>query len=490
MKYAVFSRLTLATTVALMIAGCSEQATTPTPPAGDVKPSLSLTDDAPTYVLLASGDSLSAGMIDQVAAAGGTIVSALDPIGVIIATSSDPEFASKAAAIPGIESVTQDMMVQWVQPPAVVEGEEVDLATVVDEQSHSVGGHETFRLAQWAPDAVSAPAAWNAGHQGAGARVAILDGGIHSTHVDLDGNLDVARSRSFVPGRPFNSDVGTFWHGTHVAGIVAAEANNIGTVGIAPKATIIGVKVLHGGGGTFSWVISGIVYAATPIAEGGGGAHIINMSLGATFSLAGSSDAQLIAALNRATTYATERGVTVIAAAGNDATDLDHTANTISVPAQSANVIAVSATGPMGWGLDATASLDRSASYTNLGQSAINFAGPGGDFVLPDPAGSMPCSKPRLPSGTITAACWVFDMVLAPSRGVGGSISTYTWSAGTSMASPAVAAVAALIVGKYGPLPPGELRTRIKNAADDLGKPGKDAYYGNGRVNGEKAVQP
>jgi subtilisin family serine protease len=485
MKSPAFPRLTFATAAALMIAGCSERVTPPTSVPGGI-PSLSVTDDATTYVLLASGDSLSPGMTDQVAAAGGTIVSALDSIGVIVATSSDPEFVSKAAAIPGIESVSPDMMVQWVQPSSVVEAGEVDPATVVDEQSHSVGGHETFRLAQWAPDAVSAPAAWNAGHQGAGARVAILDGGIRHSHLDLDGNLDVARSASFVPGQPFNNDVGTFWHGTHVAGIVAAEANDFGTVGIAPKATIIGVKVLHNGGGLFSWVINGIYYAATPIAEGGGGAHIINMSFGAQFPLAGSDAAQLIAALNRATTYATDRGVTVIAAAGNSATDLDHTANVISVPAQSANVVAVSATGPMGWGLDGTVSLDRPASYTNFGQSAIDFAGPGGDFVLP---GNAVCQKPRLPTGTVTQFCWVFDMVIAPCRGAPPSNSTYCWAAGTSMASPAVAAVAALIVGKYGPLPPGDLRTRLKNAADDLGKSGKDPYYGNGRVNAENAVQ-
>jgi lantibiotic leader peptide-processing serine protease len=487
MKYAAFARLTFAAAVALMMGGCSEHTPTPTSPVGDLKPSLSESGEQ-SYVLLASGDSLTPGMAEQVAAAGGAVVSALDPIGVIVATSSDPEFVSKAAAIPGIESVTPDMMVQWVQPPSVVEAEEVDLA-MVDEQSHGpsgVGAHESFRLAQWAPDAVKAPAAWNAGYEGAGARVAILDGGIHRTHVDLDGNVDVPRSRSFVPGQPFNNDVGTFWHGTHVAGIVAAEANNIGTVGIAPKATIIGVKVLHNGSGAFSWIINGIVYAATPIAEGGGGAHIINMSLGAQFSLDNSGEARLIAALNRATNYATERGVTVIAAAGNNATDLDHTSNTVFVPAQSSHVLAVSSTGPMGWGLDASVDVDRSSSFTNYGQSAINFAGPGGDFVLP---GNAVCQKPRLPTGTITQFCWVFDMVMAPVRGAGASTSTYSWAAGTSMASPAVAAVAALIVGKYGPLSPGELRAKLQQSADDLAKPGNDPYYGAGRVNGEEAVK-
>src|SRR5205814_8545787 len=103
----------------------------------------------------------------------------------------------------------------------------------------------------------------------------------------------------------------TFWHGTHVAGIVAAPANNRGTVGIAPGATIIGVKVLHCGSGLFSWVIQGIYYAATPIAEGGAGADVINMSLGAAFDRQGRGAAALAVALGKATTDGDQRGVTV-----------------------------------------------------------------------------------------------------------------------------------------------------------------------------------
>lgn len=80
-------------------------------------------------------------------------------------------------------------------------------------------------------------------------------------------------SASFVPGQPYFFDTGTFWHGTHVAAIIGAPANNIGTVGIAPRATLIAVKVLHNGSGAFSWVIQGIVHAATPRSQGGAGAY-------------------------------------------------------------------------------------------------------------------------------------------------------------------------------------------------------------------------
>jgi subtilisin family serine protease len=491
MKRTVFPRLTLATAAAIVIAGCSEPTMPPsTLRVPDASFNASASGETRTYVLIASSaNSLPAELVADVEKAGGSVVSALDKIGVAIATSADADFATKAAAISGVQKVAADTVVQWIEPLPYAEGETVDESDV-GEESHAVGGHETFRLVQWAPDAVSAPAAWATGAQGAGARVAILDGGIHSTHIDIAPRLDAAKSTSFARNSagaltPYNSDLGTFWHGTHVAGIVAAPANNIGTVGIAPQATIIGVKVLHGGSGAFSWVISGIYYAATPIAQGGAGANIINMSLGAFFPQAGPGAALLTVALGRATTYAYQQGVTVIAAAGNNAADLDHTANMVFVPAQSPNVISVSATGPMGWAVGST-DLDRPASYTNYGQSAIDLAATGGDFVLP---GNAVCQKPRLPTGTVTQFCWVFDLVMAPCRGGPTSNSTYCWAAGTSMASPTVAGVAALVVGQNPGMSPTDVRTRLEKSADDLGKPGNDDFYGAGRVNARRAVQ-
>jgi len=391
-------------------------------------------------------------------------------------------------------------------------------APVTVEPLASFGAGETFRRAQWVPDALSAPAAWDAGAMGAGARVAILDGGIRDTHLDIAPELDVARSRSFVPGptpgtfRPFNTDsalrrstmrcdsADTFWHATHVAGIVAAPGgpgnSNIGTVGIAPAATIISVKVLHCDSGAFSWILNGIVYAATPIAEGGAGADVINMSLGAAFQhqqydpitgkpLGASGAAHLARAIGKATTYAYQRGVTVVAALGNNGFDFDHTDDIMFLPAMAPHVIAVSATGPVDFAQGAT-NFDRPASYTNFGQSAVSFAAGGGDFVLP---GNAVCSLPRNPSGVILQFCWVFDMVMAPCRGSGASNGTYCWAAGTSMASPAVAGVAALIIGKFGRIGPAAVEQRLRQSADDLGKPGNDDFYGGGRVNALRAIQ-
>ena len=469
---------------ACALAACADPATAPSN--HSISWSGAVNGVPTSYILLGANSVLPASLASSVAAAGGTLTTSFTQIGVAVATSSDAAFGGRAAKIKGIVGVAEDNPVRWNDPNAGVASDTAGPANISPQPSN-VGDLETFRLVQWAPDAVHAPDAWAQGQLGAAARVAILDGGIYDAHIDIAPNLDVAHSTSFVPGFAFNDDVGTFWHGTHVAGIVAADDNGIGTVGIAPDATIIGVKVLHNGSGSFAAVINGIIYAATPIAQGGAGANIINMSLGALFNLQGVGAAQLTNALSRATTYATQRGVLVVASAGNSAVDLDHSGNVVSVPAQSANVTAVSATGPLGWAVPGnTFDLDRPASYTNYGSSAIHLAGPGGDFVLP---GNALCSKPRIGGGTVVAPCWVFDMVMAPCRGSGASISTYCWAAGTSMASPAVAGVAALIIGRFGPLTPAALRSKLQKTADDLGKPGNDPFYGGGRPNAGRAVQ-
>ncbi len=481
-------RLSLVTLAAapLLLAGCMADGAL-SPSALSVGSATRSIADGPTsYVIDFTGSSLPATLTADIAAAGGTVTSSMDAIGVAVATSSSADFPGRAARIAGVRTVSVDRVEQWVSPNENAGTEvEVDALDDASATAAAVGSTESFRKVQWNVDAVSAPGAWAAGQQGKGARVAVIDGAIYSRHLDIAPNLDVARSRSFVPGIAYNSDVGTFWHGTHVAGIIAAAANGLGTVGVAPQATIIGVKALHNGSGAWSWIINAIYYAATPIAQGGAGADIINMSLGGGFEKNGPELAALKNALNKATAFAHQQGVTVIAAAGNSATDLDHTNNLVFVPAQSTHVIAVSATAPVGFALGAV-NFDLPARYTNFGQSAINLAGPGGDSAYP---GTAFCVLPRIPSGGIGAPCWVFDLVMAPVRGSGTSIGTYAWAAGTSMASPAVAGVAALIVGKYGHLSPAELEARLRASADDLGKPGNDDFYGRGRVNALRAIQ-
>ena len=427
---------------------------------------LPLPDD-PVYSTLAGGESyvLTAGkwgksQNDAVAAAGGTVVWSHGKTGIAVVTSDNPDFAAAAQASGAVKSATLDFEVQWL-PDAPAQA--------------ITPGDETFFALQWNMQAMDAPAAWAAGCTGAGVRVAVLDGGIDSDHPDLDDNLDAACSASFVPGQPFNNDLGDFWHGTHVAGIVAAEDNGIGVIGTAPEATLIGVKVLHGGTGSFGGVIGGILYASDPAAFGLGGcarADIINMSLGAAVFKAGGAG-PLIGALNQAVNFAASQGVLVISAAGNNGVDVRDFPSLSFVPADSGSGLAVSATGPVGFALGAT-NFRRPASYSNFGSGFITVAGPGGDFVLP---GDDLCIV-----GPVLAPCWVFDMVVSTDFDNG-----YAFAAGTSMASPAAAGVAALIKGANPGLSLGALTSRLKNTADDEGPNGTDAFYGHGFVNAFRA---
>jgi subtilisin family serine protease len=476
-------RIVLSLAAALAIGACSDQQdSSPTAPAET--PSLALSKKSPSYVISFSAKEAGEirGVIER---AGGKVGFLSKRAGLATAESADPAFAGKLGTARGIRAVAVDTVVQWVDP-----NERVVQA--------SIGSNEPSFAAQWAPRSIHAEEAWDAGARGTGARVAVLDGGLNDTHVELNNSVDVARSRSFVSGALFNQDLpcgaaACFSHATHVAGIIAAEDDDDtefatrGVIGVAPGATIIGVKVLHGGSGSFGAVISGIVYAATPTDDPeapGGGAHIINMSLGATVPSAQDIKIRALKALlDQATTFAHDQGVLVVASAGNGdkkGRGIDHDLGQwFTLPAEADHVVAVSSLGPVGFALGAT-NFDRLASYSNFGRSYIDLSAPGGDFVLP---GTALCPF----AGFTTVPCWAFDMVLGPASL--GSNTGYSFVAGTSQAAPAVAGVAALVVSTKGAMDPDDLFAHLVNTADDRGAPGTDPAHGNGRVNAFQAVQ-
>ena len=428
--------------------------------------------EAGSYVLQAN--KWGAAQANAVAKAGGTVRFANGDAGIAVVDSNNPNFLSDMVASRTISSGAADMLVQFTDP----------VGDIAVPDAVSPADDRFYSGVQWAPQAISAPGAWAAGYDGAGVRVAVIDGGIYNAHPDLAGAINTSLSTSFATGTAngcvelYNCDTGTFWHGTHVAGIIGARDNNIGVVGIAPKAEIIGVKALHGGTGSFGAIISAIVYSATT-----GGADIINMSLGAAFPRNAEGAArELMSALNRAVNFATARGSLVVVSAGNSGLDLDANSNLIVTPAESGNAIAISATGPLGFALGAQ-DFSRPASYSNYGNSMVWMSGPGGDGALP---GNALCTLPTT-TAPVTTACWVFDMVLSTSRGTNAA-GGYSWAAGTSMAAPAVSAVAALIKQKYKNATPAQLKTKLAQSADDAGKKGQDNFHGHGFVNALRAV--
>jgi lantibiotic leader peptide-processing serine protease len=416
---------------------------------------------------------------------------------VAIAVARSADFYTKASSINGIESITPDLILKYTHEPETL-GEEVALEGALPSNGAGASGAAfDYRGAifdgwQWAPASINAPDAWDAGVTGEGVRVAVIDGGFHSAHLDLEPNFDVSSSKSTVPGIKYNQDVGTFWHGTHVAGIVAASG--YGIVGVAPKATIVGVKSLHNGSGAFEWILDGILYAAAPQSEGGAGAQIINMSLGATFDYRGNWHEkayrdyfrEMQKTYDRATRYANQIGVTIIASAGNGATNYDNAKELFKLPAQNQHVLSISSTGPTGWVLGNT-NFYQLAYYSDHGRSLVDFAAPGGNAGLAIVDGNFsPCTIIGT-TRTATQTCAVFDQVFSTVRGT--SNGNYNWSQGTSMAAPAAAGVVALMMqANGGKMTPAQVVSRLKQSSTDLGMPGNDEIYGHGFVNAARAI--
>ncbi len=256
--------------------------------------------------------------------------------------------------------------------------------------------------------------------------VAVIDTGVDLSHPDLAGVTVVSPRNETFNSTDVTDPIG---HGTHVAGTIFARTNNgTGIAGIAPNSALMPIKVLDGAGsGFFSDVLDGVDWARTH------GADVINLSLGSALT------AEQVALFQPTFSAARAAGILVVAAAGNSGNPL------MFYPAGLNGVVSVAA-------VDAT---DVEADFSTFNR-AVDLSAPGVETLSTVPIAGDPIGYERF--------------------------------SGTSMASPHVAGVAALVWAKRPVLGVAELEAVLRASATDLGAPGRDDHYGSGRIDAAAAL--
>lgn len=274
---------------------------------------------------------------------------------------------------------------------------------------------------QWGLSKIKSPFSWDINHGLASINIAIVDTGISASHADLGSKITKAANCTTGSGcvliSPAFDDNG---HGSHVAGIASSLTNNsTGISGTGYDTNLVSVKVLdNGGSGYYSWVANGIVWAAD------NGAKVINLSLGGT-----SSSTTLYNAVN----YAWNKGVVVVAAAGNS------NSSQRFYPAYYSNSIATAATDQN----------DKKASFSSYG-SWVDVAAPGVSILSTYNNGD------------------------------------YAYLSGTSMATPFVSGLSGLLFGANPAWTNSQVRNQIQSTSDIVS--GTGTYWTYGRINACKAL--
>jgi subtilisin family serine protease len=403
-----------------------------------------------------------------VRAAGGAVVNDLSAqVGVLLVESSQSSFADVLARSGLTDVVGKDFSWQGV-PDGGPEPAD-DPLEAIQWDMRQIRTDEAHDLQAGAPSV----------------DVGVLDTGIDGRHPDFlkDGssNVDCGRGRNSISFVPTGPGVGTpdpcvdnQFHGTHVAGTIAARANGIGIVGVAPDVTLVPVKVCDSTGFCYaSAVIDGVTYAGDQRFD------VINMSFfvddddfqeSTEFKCMDDPTQRAFRkAVERAMQYARGQGVTPVAALGNSDQDLAHPSDDPDTPQVEGNdcdVVPAETSGVIG--TMALGNQSQKAGYSNYGTGATDVAAPG---------------------GTANGDCV---------RGVPSTIPLggYGCFQGTSMASPHAAGVAALIVSEFGTLgadgdvvmSPTKVEQYLQGTAIDIGLAGYDECFGNGRIDALRAV--
>lgn len=424
--------MALATALAFL-PGVNASAATATPAASADGPALS-------YVVnVRPGHAVSARVQQAIAEAGGSVVVAYDRIGVIVAHSANPGFAQRIRSVRGVDSAGATRNAPLPAQSTTDLGTPRTLSAGEAAQVTAADGQDPLEPLQWDLPAIKADKAHEKTLGSRDVTVAVIDTGVDDTHPDIAPNFDRAASANCVSGKPDTTDGA--WrpsasespHGTHVAGEIAAAKNGVGVTGVAPGVKVAGIKVANPDGYFYTEaVVCGFVWAAEHHVDVTNNSYYTDPWY---FNCTTDPDQKaLVDAVTRASRYAERKGAVNVAAAGNESYDLasDSITDPVSpndgtpsdrvidphkcydIPTQLPGVVTVAATGAKGL----------KSSFSNYGLGVIDIAAPGGD--------STSYQKPEPPATS--------GLILGPLPG-----GKWGYMAGTSMATPHVAGVAALI---------------------------------------------
>jgi len=443
-----------------------------------------------TYVVLYKTNAVSSNAAAVIANAGGTLVYSYKAIGVVIARSDNAYFRANLMKDSRIEgaAATNGFGTQVTD-----EFEVVDAAILADSATATWG--DPLSGSQWDMTQIHVPEAHMINSGSPSVLVGDIDTGLDYTHPDLAANVDFANSVSCVSGVPntdpaaWNDDNG---HGTHTAGTIAAAANGIGIVGVAPNVKIAAIKAGNADGYFFpEAVICSFIWAGDHHIDVTNNSYYADPWL---FNCRNDAEQRAIwKAEQRAIRYAMSQGVVVVAAQGNENIDLskqnvDSSSPDDGVPitrevTNACVVIPVEISGVIG--VTADGAFLQKSYYSTYGVGVAQVTAPGGDRRYQNPGdGSR-------------------GYVLSTFPG-----NRYALAQGTSMASPHATGVVALILSQYGKKPQGAVQAALTNSADPMACPadpfnpggtgvwlatcvggsGYNGFYGHGQVNALNAV--